>query len=73
MGDSGQRECVGRNDETQCRNEGVVQVLPGHWVCEQCLEHVGLDHLVQGRGGPDDGLTRPMGDPDEAGHRGTAA
>jgi hypothetical protein len=42
-------------------------VLPGHWVCEECLEHVGLDHLVPGRGGSDDGLTRPVGDPGEVG------
>jgi hypothetical protein len=67
MGDTGQRECVGRDDGTQCRNPGVVQVLPGHWVCEECLEHVGLDHLVPGRGGSDDGLTRPVGDPGEVG------
>jgi hypothetical protein len=67
MGDTGQRECVGRDDGTQCPEPGVVQVLPGHWVCEECQEHVGLDHLVPGRGGSDDGVTRPTGDPGEVG------
>lgn len=67
MADTGERECVGRGDDTQCPNAGVVQVLPGHWMCEQCQEHEGLDHLVQGRGMPDDSLTRPMGDPGEVG------
>lgn len=74
MGDTGgQRECVGRDDDTQCRREGETEVAPGHWVCDQCHDHAGLDHLVPSRRPvEDDGLTRPVGDPGEAGH-GTAA
>lgn len=65
----GYRECVGRGDRTQCRNKGETEIAPGYWACDQCLEHVELDHLVQERRvGEDDGPTPPLGDPGEAGH-----
>jgi acetyl-CoA carboxylase beta subunit len=63
---------VGRGDGTDCPN-GEDAVVDGIR-CEECRHHWELDATERGRRlVVDDGLTRPMGDPDEAGHRGSAA
>jgi hypothetical protein len=72
MGDTRERECVGRGDGTRCRRVGEIEVASGRWACEECHDHIGLDDLVPGRRLSDDSLTQPLGDPREAGH-GTAA
>jgi hypothetical protein len=77
MGDTGGvLECVGRGDGSGCPNGEVLTVDAGLAVyrCDDCRHHWGLDATEPGRRMVvDDGLTRPMGDPDEAGHRGSAA
>jgi len=63
---------VGRGDGTDCPN-GEDAVAEGPW-CEECRHSWELDATEPGRRPVvDDGLTRPMGDPDEAAHRGSAA
>ncbi|GGS96427.1 hypothetical protein GCM10010270_80500 [Streptomyces violaceus] len=51
----------------------MLKVGPGMFLCENCHEQSGLDGLVPERTPQaDNGLTRPTGDPREAGH-GSAA
>ncbi|MFJ7297635.1 hypothetical protein [Streptomyces collinus] len=70
MGDT---RCAGRGDGTDCPN-GEDETLVDGARCEECQHHYGLDEAERARRPRmDDGLTRPMGDPDEAGHRGSAA
>ena len=71
MGDTGER-CVGRGDGTDCPN-GEDDVLVDGVRCEECLHYWELDATApERRLVTDDGLTRPMGDPREAGHAGAA-
>ena len=72
MGNARGHACAGV-DDAQCLGEPVAEVGPGVWLCEDCREGARLDRLIPERAPrPDDGLTRPVGDPREAGH-GTAA
>lgn len=64
--------CVGRGDGTDCPN-GEDEVLVDGVRCEECRHHWELDATEPSRRAVvDDGLTRPLGDPREAG-TGTAA
>lgn len=72
MGDTRDQECAGRGDGADCPN-GEDQTLVDGVRCEECRHHWELDNLEPDRRAPVDvGLTRPMGDPREAGP-GTAA
>jgi hypothetical protein len=73
MGDTTEdRMCEGRGDGTACPN-GETDVLVDGVRCEECHYHWSLDDLEPSRRTVDDtGLTRPHGDPREAGP-GTAA
>jgi hypothetical protein len=72
MGDIRERACAGRGDGTDCPN-GEDETLVDGVRCEECQHHWGLDeHVPSRRAVVDDGLTRPMGDPQEVGP-GTAA
>lgn len=71
MGDT-REACAGRGDGTDCPN-GENEVLVDGVRCEECRHHYELDNLEPARRAVvDDGLTRPIGDPREAGP-GTAA
>jgi hypothetical protein len=71
MGDT-RETCAGRGDGTDCPN-GEDEVLVDGARCEECQHHWELDEPEPGRrAAADDGLTRPLGDPREAGP-GTAA
>ncbi|PTH84391.1 hypothetical protein C9J60_31765 [Streptomyces sp. A244] len=75
MGDTGEAECVGRGDG-RCPQGAVLTIDAGigEYRCDDCRHYWGLDETEPGRRPEaDDGPTRPWGDPDEAGHRGTAA
>lgn len=75
MGDTGyEMECAGRGDETRCPNGEVLTIDAGIKVyrCDDCREHYRIRAAEQRLEKDDDGLTRPMGDPGEAGH-GSAA
>ncbi|MFF4526971.1 hypothetical protein [Streptomyces bluensis] len=64
----GFRECAGRGDHTRCPHGADASA--GDVRCDDCREHYEQDPgrpMVE-----DDSLTRPTGDPREAGH-GTAA
>ena len=64
--------CAGRGDGTDCPN-GETEVLIDGVRCEECLHYWELDETERGRRTVvEDGLTRPLGDPREAGP-GTAA
>ena len=64
--------CVGRGDGTDCPN-GEDEVLIDGIRCEECLHYWELDATdPERRLVTDDGLTRPHGEPREAGP-GTAA
>lgn len=66
MGDTREQACVGRGDGTDCPN-GEDAVTDGPR-CEECQHHWELDATEPWRRPVgDDGLTRPMGDPQEAG------
>lgn len=70
MGNGGEA-CAGRGDGTDCPN-GEDTVMDGPR-CEECQYHWELDETEpERRKQPDEGLTRPAGDPREGGH-GTAA
>ncbi len=73
MGDTTEdRMCEGRGDGTDCPNR-ETNVLVDGVRCEECHYHWSLDDLEPSRRAVDDtGLTRPHGDPREAGP-GTAA
>ncbi|MEU8735250.1 hypothetical protein AB0C68_38525 [Streptomyces tendae] len=72
MAATGDMVCAGRGDGTDCPN-GEDQTLVDGVRCEECAHHYGLDETEPARRLPaDDGLTRPVGDPREAGP-GTAA
>ncbi len=77
MGDTWEQECAGRGDGADCPVGAVLTVDAGIAVyrCDDCRHHWELDATEPGRrpGEDDDGLTRPLGEPDEAGHRETAA
>jgi hypothetical protein len=75
MGDTRDLECVGRGDGRACPHGAVlVDVEVPVYRCDDCRHYYELDETEPGRRPVvDDGLTRPLGDPDEAGHRGTAA
>ncbi|MBC2868547.1 hypothetical protein [Streptomyces mexicanus] len=71
MGDT-REACAGRGDGTDCPN-AEDEVLVDGVRCEECLYYWELDATApERRLVTDDGLTRPMGDPDEAAHRGAA-
>jgi hypothetical protein len=64
--------CPGRGDGTDCPN-GETEVLVDGVRCEECLHYWELDAAApERRLVTDGGLTRPLGDPDEAGRRGAA-
>ena len=72
MGDL-REPCVGRGDGTDCPNGEVLEPDADGPRCEECRHHWELDETERGRRLPvDEGLTRPLGDPREAGP-GTAA
>jgi hypothetical protein len=76
MGATGEFECVGRGDGSSCPHGAVLTVDAGiEYRCDDCREYWDLDATEPGRRMvEDDSLTRPMGDPGEAGHgSGTAA
>ncbi|GAA2615683.1 hypothetical protein GCM10010304_81300 [Streptomyces roseoviolaceus] len=67
MGDTGEA-CAGRGDGTDCPNGEQFDIGEGPR-CEECQHHWELDETERGRRVVEDtGLTRPMGDPREAGH-----
>jgi hypothetical protein len=73
MGDIREQACVGRGDGTDCPNGEVFDTGTDGPRCEECRHHWELDETERGRRmREDDGLTRPLGDPGEAG-RGSAA
>ncbi|CQR59261.1 sle1_094 (plasmid) [Streptomyces leeuwenhoekii] len=75
MGATRQALCAGRGDGSDCPNGEVLTVEDGaaEVRCEECRHYWELDETEPGRRPVvDDGLTRPLGDPREAGH-GTAA
>ncbi|KUN81027.1 hypothetical protein AQJ66_25210 [Streptomyces bungoensis] len=75
MGDTWVQECAGRGDGDRCPYGAVVTIDAGILVyrCDDCREHWEFDETEPGRrAGADDGVTRPLGDPREAGP-GTAA
>lgn len=75
MGDTRERECAGRGDDSRCPHGAVAVAGAGVPVfrCEECRSYWELDETEPWRRVvDDDGLTRPIGDPGEAGH-GTAA
>lgn len=58
--------CAGRGDGTDCPN-GEDAVMDGPR-CEECQHHWELDHTEPSRRtDPDDGMTRPTGEPGEVG------
>ncbi|KJK37263.1 hypothetical protein UK15_23070 [Streptomyces variegatus] len=68
-------ECAGRGDGDRCPEGAVLTVDAGIPVyrCDDCRHHYELDATEPGRRTvEDDGPTRPLGDPGEAGH-GSAA
>ncbi|MET8573142.1 hypothetical protein [Streptomyces sp. NPDC004783] len=72
MGDTGEQVCAGRGDGTDCPN-GEDEALVDGVRCEECRHHYELDETEPGRrADAEGGLTRPTGEPREAGH-GTAA
>lgn len=63
--------CAGRGDGTDCPN-GEDAVMDGPR-CEECQYHWELDHTEPGRrAAPDDGMTRPTGEPGEVGKENAA-
>lgn len=77
MGDTGGvLECVGRGDGSGCPYGAVLTIDAGipEYRCDDCRHYWELDFTQPGRRPVvDDGLTRPVGDPDEAAHRGGTA
>src|ERR1044072_4388944 len=74
MGDTRQEACAGRGDGTDCPNGEVLHAGSVDPRCEECRYYWELDGTEPGRRPvEDDGLTRPFGDSDEAGHCGSAA
>ncbi|MFF7190531.1 hypothetical protein ACFZAR_36170 [Streptomyces sp. NPDC008222] len=76
MGDTKEQECVGRGDGSGCPHGAVLTIDAGipEYRCDSCRHFWELDETEPGRRlAVDDGVTRPLGYPDEAGHRGTAA
>jgi hypothetical protein len=72
VADTWVQECAGRGDGTDCPN-GETEDLVDGVRCEECRHHWELDETERGRRlVADDGLTRPLGEPWEAGP-GTAA
>ncbi|WP_318216849.1 hypothetical protein [Streptomyces sp. SCL15-6] len=73
MGATGQGECVGRGDGSGCPYGAVLTVDTClEYRCDDCRHHWELDETEPDRRvREDDALTRPLGDPGEAGH-GTA-
>ncbi|WP_191890049.1 hypothetical protein [Streptomyces griseoaurantiacus] len=72
MRDAQVRACAGRGDGTDCPN-GETDVLVDGVRCEECRHHWELDQTEPARRLVlEEGLTRPHGDPREAGP-GTAA
>lgn len=58
----------------QAPAEELVEVDNEHHQCEPCHEDVLMDWLIPERAPKeDDTITRPIGDPDEGGHRGSEA
>ena len=75
MGDTYEQECAGRGDDSRCPYGAVLTINAGIpvWRCDDCRGYWELDETEPGRRtAADDKLTRPMGDPREAGP-GTAA
>lgn len=72
MGVSGEA-CEGRGDGTDCPNGEVLDVAADGPRCEECRHHWELDGTEpERRVVEDEGPTRPLGAPGEAGH-GSAA
>ncbi|MET9188593.1 hypothetical protein [Streptomyces tendae] len=75
MADARVQACTGRGDGSDCPNGETEEagVLVDGVRCEECRHHYELDQTEPTRRLPlDEGLTRPNGDPREAGP-GTAA
>lgn len=75
MGDTWVQECAGRGDGSGCPHGAVLTIDAGIPVyrCDDCRGYWELDETEPDRRqGNDAALTRPMGDPREAGP-GTAA
>lgn len=69
MGATGEQACVGRGDGTDCPNGEILETEGDGPRCEECQHHYDLDTTEPGRRVVEDvGLTRPMGDPNEAGY-----
>lgn len=72
MADTTEQACAGRGDGSDCPNGETEELVDGVR-CEECQHHWELDETERGRrAAAEEGMTRPMGDPREAGH-GTAA
>lgn len=68
MGD-GEEACAGRGDGTDCPNGEVLDVAVEGPRCEECRHYWELDGTEPARRTvEDDGPTRPVGSPGEAGH-----
>ncbi|MFE6412582.1 hypothetical protein ACFVOR_37245 [Streptomyces sp. NPDC057837] len=70
MGDTRELECAGPGDG-RCPTGEVLTIDAGltEYRCDDCRHYYDLDATEPGRRPqPDDGLTRPLGDPGEAGH-----
>ncbi|MGW2485703.1 hypothetical protein ACWCV9_00595 [Streptomyces sp. NPDC001606] len=75
MGDTWEQECAGRGDGSRCPHGAVLRTDAGsaEYRCDDCRDYWELDETEPWRRvADDDGLTRPLGDPREAGP-GTAA
>jgi hypothetical protein len=70
MGDIREQECAGRGDGRCPKEEsGVPEAGLPVFQCVDCRDYWSWDGLVPDRRlAADDGLTRPLGDPREAGH-----
>lgn len=67
MGDI-REACAGRGDGTDCPHGEIFEPGENGPRCEECRHYWELDETEPGRrGAGDDGLTRPSGDPGEAG------
>ncbi|EST18311.1 hypothetical protein [Streptomyces roseochromogenus] len=75
MGDNWEQQCAGRGDDSGCPHGAVLATNAGilEHRCDECRDYWELDETEPGRrAAEDDELTRPLGDPREAGP-GTAA
>ncbi|MFE2049559.1 hypothetical protein [Streptomyces sp. NPDC059459] len=72
MAGTSEQVCVGRGDGSDCPNREDEDLVDGVR-CEECRHYWELDETERGRrAAVEEGVTRPIGEPREAGH-GTAA